>query len=205
MTSNIISNFLCFGNLTSHHSLEFFLDFVCPFSKKLFKTVYEEFYPWVKKNKNDIKFIISLQVQPWHPSSTLVHEAVLAVSKLSENRTVDFIAELFEHQEEYFDTALVEESRLNTYKRLSLLAENAINIDRNKFLDLLHIENVKVGEKGYNVGNKVTTDLKLHIKNGRSRSVHVSPTVFYNGVMNDSISSSWTFDNWKEWYMKVLG
>ncbi|KTW30716.1 hypothetical protein T552_00428 [Pneumocystis carinii B80] len=204
MMLNIISNSLCFGNLTSYHCLEFFLDFVCPFSKKLFKTIYEEFYPWVRKNKNDIKFIICLQVQPWHPSSTLVHEAVLAVSKLSENQTVEFIAELFEHQEEYFDTALVNETRIDTYKRLSLLAEKAVNIDRDKFLDLLHIENAKPGEKGHNVGNKVTADLKLHIKNGRSRCVHVSPTVFYNGILNDSISSSWTIDHWKEWY-KVLG
>ncbi|CCJ29219.1 unnamed protein product [Pneumocystis jirovecii] len=194
----------CFGNSASPHCLELFLDFTCPFSKKLFKTVYEQFFPWVQQNKNDIKFLFRSQVQPWHPSSTLLHEAVLAVSKLSESQTINFTAQLFEHQEEYFDTALVQESRLETYKRLSVLAKNTTGIDPDKFMDLLYIEGTKIGEKGCNVGNKVTTDLKLLIRYSRGKSVHVSPTVFFNGVINDSISSSWTFDNFKEWYSKAM-
>ncbi|KAG5518923.1 hypothetical protein PMAC_002454 [Pneumocystis sp. 'macacae'] len=177
---------------------------MCPYSKKLFKTVYEQFFPWVQKNKNDIKFLVRSQVQPWHPSSTLLHEAALAVSKLSENQTIKFVAELFEHQDEYFDTALVGESRIETYRRLSTLAKNTVDIDPDKFMDLLYIEGTRIGEKGYNIGNKITSDLKLLIRYSRCKSVHVSPTVFFNGVINDSISSSWTFDDFKEWYSKVM-
>ncbi|KAG4302306.1 hypothetical protein PCANB_001478 [Pneumocystis canis] len=204
MISTLIHDVFCFGNITSSHCLELFLDFVCPFSKKLFKTVYEQFYPWVYHNKNDIKFIIRLQIQPWHPSSTLLHEAALAVSKLSENQTMKFVSELFEHQEEYFDTALAEESRIETYKRLSVLAKNTVDIDSDKFLELLNVQSTKVGEKGFNVGNKVTSDLKQQIKYSRSKSVHVSPTVAFNGVICDFISSSSTFDELKEWYAKIM-
>ncbi|KAG4306498.1 hypothetical protein PORY_000486 [Pneumocystis oryctolagi] len=188
-----VCEFFSFGNNTSLHCLELFLDFTF---------MRQQFYPWVQQNKNDIKFLVRLHVQPWHPSSTLLHEAALAVSKLKGNQTMRFVAELFEHQEEYFDTALASESRLKTYERLSVLAKNTVDINPQEFLDLLYIESSKIGEKGTNVGNKVTSDLKLQIKYSRSKSVHVSPTVFFNGVINDLISSSWTLDNFKEWYEK---
>ena len=35
------------------------------------------------KYENKVKIIIRLQVQPWHASSTLTHEAGLAVSSLT--------------------------------------------------------------------------------------------------------------------------
>lgn len=46
----------------------------------MFNTVYTSVKPLVEsKYKNKVNFIFRQQVQPWHPSSTLVHEAGVAV------------------------------------------------------------------------------------------------------------------------------
>lgn len=63
------------------HTLQLYLDYVCPFSKKLFNTVYKEVFPLIEKNNYPVQIIFQPQVQPWHPSSTLVHEAAVAVLK----------------------------------------------------------------------------------------------------------------------------
>ena len=64
------------------HTLELYLDYVCPYSAKLFNTVYHSVFPIVeKKYPQKVQFIFRQQIQPWHPSSTLVHEAGIAVLK----------------------------------------------------------------------------------------------------------------------------
>ena len=49
---------------------------------------------------------------------------------------------------------------------------------------------------------QVTDDLKLHIKAARLVGVHVSPTVVFNGIVENSISSGWTKEQWVEWLDK---
>ena len=49
------------------------LDYVCPFSAKMFKTVYNSVLPTISnKYSGKVKFLFRQQIQPWHPSSTLV-------------------------------------------------------------------------------------------------------------------------------------
>lgn len=43
------------------------------------------------------------QIQPWHPSSTLVHEAALAVGLIAPEGFWDYSKALFDCQETYFD------------------------------------------------------------------------------------------------------
>lgn len=48
----------------------------------MFNTVYTSVIPLVeKKYSQKVQIIFRQQVQPWHPSSTLVHEAGVAVLK----------------------------------------------------------------------------------------------------------------------------
>ena len=49
-----------------------------------------------------------------------------------------------------------------------------------------------------NSGNKTTVQMKFVIKYHRVRSVHVTPTVFLNGVESPDISSGWTVAQWHE-------
>jgi protein-disulfide isomerase len=47
-----------------------------------------------------VQVIFRQQVQPWHPTSTLLHEAALAVERVDKSRFWDFSDVLFERQTE---------------------------------------------------------------------------------------------------------
>ncbi|KAJ2991899.1 hypothetical protein NUW58_g2354 [Xylaria curta] len=55
-----------------------------------------------------------------------------------------------------------------------------------------------------NIGNKVTNDIKVLVKTARLVGVHVSPTVIFNGVVANDISSGWTKEQWEEWLTKNI-
>ncbi|KAK8208935.1 hypothetical protein M8818_003898 [Zalaria obscura] len=184
------------------HTLELYLDYVCPFSKKMFNTVYKSVIPLVeKKYSGKVEIIFRQQVQPWHPSSTLVHEAGVAVLKAQPEKFWDFSQALFDKQNDYFDVNVVNETRNTTYKRLAKLAAS-VGLDEGKIYGLLEVSD-KPGEDGsLNIGNKVTDDLKQLVKAARLVGIHVSPTVLFNGLVENSISSSFTKDQWEEWLDK---
>ena len=61
----------------------------------------------------------------------------------------------------------------------------------------------KPGEDGsLNSGNGVTDDVKVQVKANRLVGVHVTPTVVFDGVVANDISSSWTTEQWEEWLEK---
>ncbi|KAK4194871.1 hypothetical protein QBC40DRAFT_290014, partial [Triangularia verruculosa] len=154
-----------------------------------------------------VQFIIRQQIQPWHPSSTLTHEAALAVLSLSNSSPqlfYKFSSALFAAQKSYFDISLVNETRNATYRRLAKLASDSVGLDEEAVYKLLAIPE-QAGEDGaLNAGNGVTADVKLVTKINRLLGVHVTPTVIFNGVVANEISSGWSEDQWKEWLEKNI-
>ncbi|KAI1170804.1 hypothetical protein F4777DRAFT_583539 [Nemania sp. FL0916] len=192
---------------TALHTIEFFLDYVCPFSAKQFKTIQTIIAPLVKANpkwSSSVQLVFRQQVQPWHPSSTLVHEAAAAVLQLAPDRYWDFSAALFDDQKAYFDVNVVGETRNQTYRRLAKLATASAGVDEAAVYDLLAISDKPAADGSLNVGNKVTNDLKYFIKTARLVGVHVSPTVIFNGVVAGEISSGWSKEQWEEWLTKNI-
>ncbi|KAH9840463.1 Thioredoxin [Teratosphaeria destructans] len=184
------------------HTLEFYLDYVCPFSKKQFDTVYTHVFPLLtQKYPNKLQIVFRQQIQPWHPSSTLVHEAGLAVLRTKPDAFWHFSKALFAAQTEYFDEAVVNEARNETYKRLAKLA-GSVGVDEGKVYGLLEISAKPGKDGGLNGGNQVTNDVKLITKEQRLRGVHVTPTVVFNGLLEPSISSSFTKEDWEGWLEK---
>jgi len=97
--------------------------------------------------------------------------------------------------------SLVNETRNATYKRLAKIA-GSVGVDEGKVYGLLEISD-KPGEDGaLNSGNGVTDDVKVQVKANRLTGVHVTPTVVFDGVVNNEISSSWTAEQWEEWLEK---
>jgi len=88
-------------------------------------------------------------------------------------------------------------------KRLAKLAAS-VGVDEDKFLDLVLVPEHADAEGGLNLGNKVTNDLKVHLKIARSVGVHVSPTVYVDGVVENSISSSFSGEQWEEFLSKTV-
>jgi hypothetical protein len=111
-------------------------------------------------DSNSLSIILRQIPQPWHASSTLVHEAAVAVSRLAPNKFWDFSYALFERQTEFFDEPTENETPRNTRIRLADLAHASAQVSKEAFLDLVNTS------KG-NSGNKVGPDLKLQVKLGR--------------------------------------
>jgi protein-disulfide isomerase len=147
--------------------------------------------------------IFRQQIQPWHPSSTLTHEAALAVLRVAPDKFYDFSAALFEQQKDFFDVSVVNETRNATYARLAKIAAG-VGVDEKEVYGLLEIAD-KPGEDGsLNSGNGVTADVKVMVKMNRMAGVHVTPTVVVDGVVNGEISSGWTEGQWEEWLEKNI-
>ncbi|KAF2146866.1 uncharacterized protein K452DRAFT_242019 [Aplosporella prunicola CBS 121167] len=186
------------------HTLELYLDYVCPFSKKMFNTLYDSVLPTIKsKYASQLQIIFRQQIQPWHPSSTLVHEAGAAVLRLRPDKFYDFSKALFDQQTEFFDVSVVNETRNHTYKRLAKIA-GAVGVDEKDVYALLEIADKPGSDGALNTGNKVTDDVKVMVKTNRLVGIHVTPTVVFNGVVENSISSSFTKEQWEEWLQKNI-
>ncbi|RDW87580.1 hypothetical protein BP5796_03274 [Coleophoma crateriformis] len=188
------------------HTLELYLDYVCPFSAKMFNTVYSSVFPLLKSNakySNSVQFIFRQQIQPWHPSSTLVHEAGVAVLKLSPQLFWPFSAALFADQKSYFDVNIVNETRNATYARLAKLGAS-VGVDESKMYDLLKISDKPREDGALNTGNGTTDDLKKLVKYNRSTGIHVTPTVVFDGLVENGISSSFSAEQWDEWLAKNI-
>lgn len=149
-----------------------------------------------------VQVLFRQQVQPWHPSSTLTHEAGLAVQRLAPDRFWDFSDALFRAQKDYFDVNVVAEVRNDTYRRLAKLAAKSAEVSADEVYKLLEVPDKPAADGSLNVGNGVTNDLKVLVKMARLVGVHVSPTVIFDGVVNNDISSSWTTEQWLEWLRK---
>lgn len=182
----------------TQHTLELYLDYVCPFSAKMFNTLYTLRPVIAQQYSPRLQVIFRQHIQPWHPSSTLTHEAGAAVLRLAPEKFWDFSAALFRRQTEFFDVSLVNETRNKTYERLAQIA-GSVGVDEHKVLELLKIPESPGNDGQLNIGNKVTNDIKWMIKADRVVGVHVSPTVFFNGVEERGISSSFTAAQWGEW------
>jgi len=168
----------------------------------MFSTVYESVFPLVKaKYGNKVQFIFRQQIQPWHPSSTLVHEAGVAVLQTSPDKFWDFSKALFDKQTDYFDENVVDEPRNKTYERLAALAGN-VGLDEKKIFSLLEISKKADKDGNLNAGNAVTNDVKLLVKANRLQGIHVTPSVLFNGIVENGISSSFSKDDWEQWLEK---
>jgi hypothetical protein len=110
-----------------------------------------------------LQVLFRQHIQPWHPSSTLTHEAGVAVLRLAPEKFWDFSAALFKRQTEFFDVSVVNETRNATYGRLAKIA-GSVGLDEKKLLDLLRIPEAPGDDGHLNVGNQITNDLKWIIK-----------------------------------------
>jgi len=177
------------------------LDYVCPFSAKLFNTLYNSRLQSRLLQTPNLVLIFRQQIQPWHPSSTLVHEAGYAVQRVQADKFWEFSKVLFARQKEFFDVNVVNETRNATYRRLSKIA-GSVGVSEEDVYALLEVSDKAAEDGSLNIGNRVTDDVKVQVKANRLVGVHVTPTVVFDGVVNNDISSSWSVEQFEEWLEK---
>lgn len=182
------------------HTLDIFLDYVCPYSAKLslaIDSVLKPFFAPGGKYGGKVKVIFRNQVQPWHGSSTFVHEAGIAVARVAPEKFWDFSLALFKAQGEYFDIPSSTATPIQIRQKLAGLASTVIG-NTEGFSDLLKLKSTPNG------GVDVTEDLKYTIKFSRQNGIHVSPTVLWDGLVANEISSSWGEKEWTEFLDKKV-
>jgi predicted DsbA family dithiol-disulfide isomerase len=138
------------------HQIDYFLDFTCPYSAKFYKTL-RQVLQYAKETSLSVSFNFHHQIQPWHPSSSLVHEAALAVKRLDPSRFMDYCEILFDNQQTFFDKNTYELCRTEIYKKLVDLA-CPLGINCEEMTDLLQYS-TKPGDH-LNEGNEMTAALK---------------------------------------------
>jgi protein-disulfide isomerase len=108
---------------------------------------------------------------------------------------------LFDDSKSFYDVNVVHETRNQTYSRLAKVGAK-VGLDEKELLKLLWIDDKPASDGSLNTGNAVTNDLKVLVKVNRLVGVHVTPTVIFDGVVENSISSSFSGQQWEEWLEK---
>jgi hypothetical protein len=129
----------------------------------MFNTFYANGPTVAQQYSSRLQVIFRQQIQPWHPSSTLTHEAGAAVLRLAPDKFWQFSAALFQNQAEFFDVSVVNETRNKTYERLARIA-GSVGVDEQKVLALLLIPETPNSQDELNVGNQLTNDIKWMTK-----------------------------------------
>ncbi|KAJ6560182.1 hypothetical protein B0H19DRAFT_1146726 [Mycena capillaripes] len=184
------------GTFDAPHTLDIFLDYVCPYSAKLSLAIDSVLVPLLGpggKYHGKVKAIFRPQVQPWHGASTFVHEAGLAVARVSPGSFWQFSFTLFKRQGEYSNISTSTLTPLQIREKLAALVAEVVPVPANaagNFADLL--------KSTPNGVNAVTDDLKYTIKFARQNGIHVTPTVLWDGLVANEISSSWGEKEWSD-------
>lgn len=175
--------------------VELFQDVCCPYSKKMFDTVFQSLIPILEKETliGNVQFLWQSVPQPWHAQSCCMHDAIMAASILDVEKTATYILNIFDKQTDFFDDRAKNLSRIQIYEKLAVIGGES-GYDISSLSALLSLKGVK-GNDG--LGN-VTQYLKWAVKYHRMRGVHVTPTVFINGIEVPDVSSEWSYKEWLE-------
>ena len=180
--------------------IELFQDLSCPFSARMWKTLSNEVFNQVKNDealKSQVEFIMHPVPQPWHPQSPCMHESLSAVQCAVNDDTTQvqkYLKLAFESQDKFTDLYMKDKSRAQIHEMCADMAQEA-GICKGEVLKYLDFSHLTKEEPNMGLGD-VTKRIKFSIKFHRKRGVHVTPTVFVNDVEDDSISSSFTADQW---------
>eukprot|EP01126_Amoeba_proteus_P016571 TRINITY_DN17693_c0_g1_i1.p1 TRINITY_DN17693_c0_g1~~TRINITY_DN17693_c0_g1_i1.p1 ORF type:complete len:200 (-),score=24.87 TRINITY_DN17693_c0_g1_i1:65-664(-) len=184
------------GSLYSSFEVELFLDFTCPFSKKSWVRLETDLLP---KYGEKIHFIVHKVVQPWHHQSICVHELASVVQALYPSLAFKCFSVLFENQDAFNNRAVHGLTLEQIYKKLVNMVTTHLGTDPSALISYLLPSSP--GEiNGVSQKRWTKNEIKYH----RTRSVHVTPTVFVNGMEATNVSSGWTLQQWSEFLDPLL-
>eukprot|EP00127_Corallochytrium_limacisporum_P002378 Clim_evm19s119 gene=Clim_evmTU19s119 len=165
------------------------LDYSCPFSAKMMGTLAGGV---MDKHSKDVCWVFLNQVQPWHPQSTMKHEASLVIAQQAPEKFWDWSIDLFKiAPQKYLDRMTWDVGRNQWYDMLAAdLPPENYGLPSQSFLKAL---------KNPDGGNDATPDLKYFTKYCRQTGLHVTPTIVCNGIIDLNVSSSWTPEQWDEY------
>ncbi|TFJ87991.1 hypothetical protein NSK_000345 [Nannochloropsis salina CCMP1776] len=171
--------------------VEVFLDLNCPPSRRCFKTLYEGGIIEAYKDK-PVQILFHNVIQPWHAVGAWMHEAALAVKDLQPSAFYPYANKVFDAMERFSDVNTEEMTRKEVMAALIALGVEA-GVPRPALEERLALQGGSSGNKGTATTQAVKWACKYH----RRRGVHVTPTVFVNGLEASEVSSAWGVEEWK--------
>lgn len=179
------------------HVINFYLDYNCRFSAKLFLKLKAVNSALEERHPGKFEFVFVNVIQPWHPGSVFLNEYSLAVAQLLRDkyseqagRVFFEVSELlFAEKEKFFDEATVDLPRNAFYEYIHENVETKVKLPFSKEDVLLKLYIKGDKKNATNVGNAVSNDVKYFTKYLRGVGVHVTPTVSVDGVVDSNISS----------------
>ena len=216
------------GNPNSGVQCEMFLDFACPYSRKLFAAVSEVSGSY----EGSMSFVYHNVIQPWHHQSLWLHESSFAVRVLYPEAEIAYWRALFDDAPKWYDNEIYGLTRGEFYERIAAFAADAVVASEGTTGlggELLSRERVKgrilqylippkqeggkypeeartlLGSGPDDDENAVFPLTKQIVKFQRKRGVHVTPTVFFNGIEQTQVSSGWTANDWTEFLNHAVG
>ncbi|WFD05297.1 hypothetical protein MVES1_000626 [Malassezia vespertilionis] len=206
---------LSIGPRTAANVLELYVDYLCPFSAKMLANFDAFGVPLLFGQHaafhGDVRVVVRPVPQPWHASSVLLHETALSVARLcvpDEQRLADPVSNAFW----IFSQALMKASpewyearaRAKTADQVrDELAQLCGQVFASSGKDMLQLNGqpveqavrhwTRVSDEG-NDGSMIVPEMKY------CNGIHVTPTALWNGVVEPSISSSFTEQEWRAFF-----
>ncbi|KAK0536546.1 hypothetical protein OC834_001157 [Tilletia horrida] len=219
---------LALGKASAPHTLELWLDYLCPFSSKQLLGVEEHVFPLIfgqgAKYENRLRLVIRPIPQPWHGSSTYLHEAALASARISaaaaaaassastadatdakQNAFWTTSLALMRAQTRFFDVPAKDKTAEQIRDELAGIVAEALSSSSVKNGGAKDVRSLIAPQGDGNAGSDVVPDLKYCVKMGRQNGVHVTPSVSLNGLLVNDVSSSFGAKEWTEWLEKNVG
>jgi len=129
-----------------------------------------------------------------HPQAYYIAHVIAATNLASRKKrnarddqaALKLIDKFFQVSDDFSDAKVATKTPQQIYSELKAIALEAVN---NEVSD----EEIE----GFLKDDASVLYTKIQIKYGRQNSVHVTPTVAINGLIDSSVSSSWGLDEWK--------
>jgi hypothetical protein len=162
--------------------LEVFLEPTCPYSKRAF----EKLQPLLDAvGEDELTIKIRFLSQPWHLFSGIVTRCILAATATAGGKQAGLTAmsAVFEHREEFeFEDHCSGPNMDRTPTEIIAHISNLTGIDLTQAFKLKSVDQA----------------LRWHTKYSRQTGVHISPTFAVNRLINNTMSSGQSIEEWSK-------
>lgn len=213
---------LWIGEASAGRTCEVFVDLACPYSRKIFDVLSKVSGAYSDR----LAFAFHNVIQPWHHQSLWLHESTFAVKVLYPAVELTYWTALFEQAPRWYDKEIYGMTRGEFYEDIAAFTAGVVvtagGADgrgegevKARILQYLippkqpggrfPEEAAKIlGSGPEDDENALFPLTKQIVKFSRKRGVHVTPTVFFNGIEQAQISSEWNEKKWRAFLDQAL-
>lgn len=210
------------GDASSGTVCEGFVDLACPYSRKMFGVLSKVAGAYSDR----MAFAFQNVIQPWHHQSLWLHESTFAVKVLYPASELAYWTALFEQAPRWYDKEVYGKTRGEFYEDIGKFAAGVLVAAgeagdlgerevKGRILQYLippkqpggHFPEEAeplLGSGPEDDENALFPLTKQTVKFARKRGVHVTPTVFFNGIEQAQISSEWKEKEWRDFLDRAL-